>query len=327
MAEQGRAMTLPSARRILITGAAGFVGPHAVAALGRHCPGAELLLTSLHAREDVAALDVTNRAACLDFVGAFGPTDVLNLAGFAAPGLASKNPDLTWAIHLDGVRNLGEAILRKAPECRLIQVGTGLVYGKLADRGLADEATLVAPLDDYAASKAAADLALGVLARKGLKCLRLRPFNHSGPGQSEDFVIPAFAMQIARIEAGLMPPLVRVGNLDAERDILDVSDVAEAYARAVAADWRENGEIFNIASGAGVRIQALLDGLLALSGLDIKVEPDPARARPSDVPFIAGNARKFREAFGWKPQLSLDEVLARVLDDCRARVARGEKRV
>lgn len=319
-------MTSAPARRILVTGAAGFVGPHLAAALRRHCPGAELVLTSLSASDHpllgaIASLDVTNRAACIDFIGACEPTELVNLAGFAAPGLAAKNPDRTWAIHLDGARNLAEAILQKAPGCRLVQVGSGLVYGRLPSPQPADETVAPSPLDDYAASKAAADLALGVYVRKGLKCLRLRPFNHSGPGQSEDFVIPAFAMQIARIEAGFAPPVVRVGNLDAERDILDVADVADAYARAVAADWRENGEIFNIASGVPTRIENLLVKMLALSGRRIQVERDPARARPSDAPFMAGDARKFREAFGWAPRFTLDEILRRVLDDCRARVA------
>ncbi len=319
-----------SVQRILVTGAAGFVGPHLVEAFQTHCPDAEILLTghssSVHPRLGrIESLDVTSRAACVDVIGAWRPTDVINLAGFAAPGLAAKNPDLTWAIHLEGCRNLAEAILQKTPECRFTQIGTGLVYGKPASRDSVSEDGVLAPLDDYAASKGAADLAIGVYARKGLRCLRLRPFNHSGPGQSEDFVIPAFAIQIARIEAGLADPLVRVGNLDAERDILDVADVADAYARTVAADWCENGEIFNIASGVPVRIETLLEHLLALSGLHIQVERDPARDRPSDVPFIAGEAKKFRKAFNWKPRFNLNETLRRVLEDCRARVSRSQK--
>lgn len=315
-----------AAQRILVTGAAGFVGPHLIAALRRHCPGAEILASAHQAGQHpqlgpVATLDVTDRRMCMERVGEWRPTQIVNLAGFAAPGLASKNPDLTWAIHLDGARNLAEAILRQAPACRLIQVGSGLVYGKSATRDPLDENALPAPLDDYAASKAAADLALAVFARKGLQCARLRPFNHSGPGQSEDFVIPAFAMQIARIEADLAPPVVHVGNLDAKRDILDVADVAEAYALLAAAEWREEAGIFNIASGEAVSIEDILARLLRLSPARITVEKDPARSRPSDVPVIVGDAAKFRESFGWAPRLTLDETLRRVLDDCRARVA------
>jgi GDP-4-dehydro-6-deoxy-D-mannose reductase len=317
-----------SMQRILVTGAGGFVGPHLVEALRLLCPTAEVLITGhssgIHPRlGEIAPLDVTSRAACVEIIDDWQPTDVVNLAGFAAPGIAAKNPDLTWAIHLDGPRNLAEAILQRAPDCRLAQIGTGLVYGKPASRDPVAEDALLGPLDDYAASKGAADLALGVYARKGLHCIRLRPFNHSGPGQSEDFVIPAFAMQIARIEAGVAAPLVRVGNLDAERDLLDVADVAEAYARVIATDWRENGEIFNISSCAAVRIGDLLVDLLALSDQNITVEHDPTRNRPSDVPFIAGDSSKFRKAFDWKPRLSLKKTLQRVLDDCRTRIVRN----
>lgn len=313
-------------QRILVTGAAGFVGPHLVKALQRLSPAAAILLTghssSVHPRlGPVEPLDVTSRTACLEVIGAWQPTDVVNLAGFAAPGLAAKNPDLTWAIHLEGCRNLAEAILQKAPECRFTQIGTGLVYGKLPSHDPVREDAVMGPLDDYAASKGAADLAIGVYARKGLRCLRLRPFNHSGPGQSEDFVIPAFATQIARIEAGLAEPLVRVGNLAAERDILDVADVADAYARVLVSDWRENGEVFNISSGVAAKIESLLQGLLALSDTVIAVEHDPARNRPSDVPFISGDSGKFRKAFHWAPRFSLSETLKRALDDCRAKLA------
>ena len=116
----------------------------------------------------------------------------------------------------------------KAPDCWLLNAGSGLVYGESAKPGLPlDESALLAPIDEYAVTKAAADLALGALARRGLKCIRFRPFNHTGAGQAGAFVIPAFAMQIAQIEAGLAEPVIHVGNLDAERDFLDVRDVVE----------------------------------------------------------------------------------------------------
>ena len=169
---------------------------------------------------------------------------------------------------------------------------------------------LPAPVDDYGVTKAAADLALGALVRRGLKVVRLRPFNHTGAGQTEFFVIPAFAMQIAQIEAGLLEPVLRVGNLDAERDFLDVRDVANAYALTVQhTDDFQSGVILNIASGIPCRIGDMLQTLLAQSRISVTVEHDPARMRASDLPRIIGDAARAREALGWSPEYRLDDTL------------------
>ena len=197
-----------------------------------------------------------------------------------------------------------------------------MVYGDTANAGRPlRESDLLAPLDEYSATKAAADLALGALAKAGLKCIRLRPFNHFGPGQSEAFVVPAFAMQIARIEAGLAPPIIRVGNLDAQRDFLDVRDVARAYALTVQNVERlGTGTILNIASGVPRRIVEVLDGLVAKSRVAISIEQDPARQRPNETPNMLGDAGRARDMLQWRPEYSFDDTLTAVLDDCRARV-------
>ena len=158
--------------------------------------------------------------------------------------------------------------------------------------------------------------------RRGLKCIRFRPFNHTGAGQTGAFVIPAFAMQIAQIEAGLAKPVIRVGNLDAERDFLDVRDVANAYALAVqrADELQEPGLILNVASGMPRRIGDVLQQLLGQSRVKITIEQDPKRLRPSDLPRIIGNAGRARQKLGWNPGYSFDETLATVLDDCRERI-------
>ena len=157
-----------------------------------------------------------------------------------------------------------------------------------------------ATLDEYSASKAAADLALGALVPAGLKCVRFRPFNHTGRGQSEHWSIPAFAMQVARIEAGLAPPTLRVGNLDAERDILDVADVVDAYALALyAADDLEPGDILNIAAGRARRIGDMLTELLKFSRREIAVERDSRRVRRSDLPILVGDSSRLRAKLGW----------------------------
>jgi len=313
--------------RILITGAAGFVGSHLLAALTQVCENIQIFATSktlVHhtAYGTIEALDVLDGAAVDRAIQRYAPTHILHLAGVAAPSAANAEPRLAWDTHLGSALNLGEAILAHAPECWLLHIGSGLVYGDSAKSGKPlDEDAVLAPSDEYGASKAAADLALGAMAQRGLKCIRLRPFNHSGPGQSDAFVIPGFAMQIARIEADLVPPLLKVGNLDAERDFLDVRDVAEAYALATRqATSLQTGTILNIASGTPRRIGAILESLLARSRVKINVVHDPARMRPSDIPRMIGNADRARQVLAWSPRHPFDDMLQNVLDDCRARL-------
>jgi GDP-4-dehydro-6-deoxy-D-mannose reductase len=315
--------------RVLVTGALGFVGPYLVEALRRSYDGnIEIIATAKEAGHHallgpVMALDITDRAALDAAIRSVNPTHVVNLAGIAAPTDANADPEDAWLVHLHGTLHLARVILQRAPDCWLIHVGSGMVYGASAKAGRAlDENALLAPLDEYSATKAAADLALGALIRSGLKCIRLRPFNHTGPGQSEAFVVPAFAMQIARIEARLAPPIIRVGNLDAQRDFLDVRDVANAYALIMKNLKRlESCTILNIASGIPRRISDILASLVAKSRVEISVEQDPARQRPGDLPIMVGDAGRARELLHWKPEHLFEDTLTAVLNDCRARTA------
>lgn len=314
--------------RVLITGARGFVGPHVVEAL-RRVAGFDISVIAT-AKEGgsfsklgtVEALDIVDLAAVKAAVARFKPTHIIHLAGIAAPAVASADPQAAWQVHVNGARNLAHAILEQAPECWLLHVGSGLVYGETAKVGMPlSEDALLSPIDEYAVTKAAADLALGVFVRRGLKCIRLRPFNHTGPGQSDAFVVPAFAKQIAMIEAGFAPPVIRVGNLDAERDFLDVRDIANAYALAVRSSKDlESGIILNIASGVPRSIAGILEQLLRQSRAGIVVEQDPERMRPSDLPRIIGNADRARLSLDWAPEHAFEDTLAVVLDDWRRRV-------
>jgi GDP-4-dehydro-6-deoxy-D-mannose reductase len=317
--------------RVLLTGSDGFVGPHVENALRRVC-GAEIEIIATSkvggthpVFGKVDALDVTDAAAIRSSIAHTEPTHVIHLAAVAAVDAASTDPGKAWAIHVGGTRNLAQAILEHAPGCWLLNVGSGLIYGETARSGQPlDENALLAPVDDYGVTKAAADLALGALVRRGLRVVRLRPFNHIGTAQTEAFAIPAFAMQIARIEAGLTEPVLRVGNLDAKRDFLDVRDVARAYALTVEHTHElRSGVILNVASGIPCRIGDMLQTLLALSRVTITVEQDPARTRASDLPLIVGDAARARELLGWSSEYNLNDTLAAVLDDCRSRVARS----
>lgn len=316
--------------RVLVTGASGFVGNHFADCLHKvRDHSFEFLGTGKEAGQSsgfgaIAELDITDRAAVSAAIRNFDPTHVVHLAGIAAPAAASADPQAAWQVNVHGTLNVAYAILEAVPECWLINIGSGLIYGESAKSGLPlDEKTLLAPIDEYGVTKAASDLAIGALTKRGLKCIRVRPFNHTGIGQSESFVVPAFAAQIARIEAGALPPVIRVGNLDAQRDFLDVRDVAEAYMQIVQrADGLESGSIFNVGSGISYRLSTILDYLLALSEVKISVEQDVNRLRPSDLPVIIGDATRLRNAVGWYPRFSMDDTLITVLNDWRARVAK-----
>jgi GDP-4-dehydro-6-deoxy-D-mannose reductase len=167
-------------------------------------------------------------------------------------------------------------------------------------------------LDEYAATKAAADLALGALAQRGLACVRFRPFNHIGPGQQSSFVVANFARQIARIEAGLQLPVIKTGNLQPTRDFLDVRDVARAYALALGKTFR-SGTILNIASGQPVRIGELLSRMIEISGVSVRVETDVSLARSHELASVTGDASRARDLLGWTPQHRIEQTLAEVL--------------
>ncbi|HQT47808.1 MAG TPA: GDP-mannose 4,6-dehydratase, partial [Acidocella sp.] len=165
---------------------------------------------------------------------------------------------------------------------------------------------------------AAADLALGAMVGEGLKLIRARPFNHTGAGQSADFVVPAFARQVARIAAGLQAPVMQVGALDPLRDFLDVRDVCDAYVACLQrAAELPPGVVFNIGSGAPRRIGDILQRLLELAGVQAEITTGSALLRPSEIPVACGNAGRARQLLGWTPKIPWDETLASVLEGYR----------
>jgi GDP-4-dehydro-6-deoxy-D-mannose reductase len=207
-------------------------------------------------------------------------------------------------------------------------VGTSEAYGatfNAIDGPLREDAPLN-PTSVYGASKAAADILVGQMAHDGLDAVRFRPFNHAGPGQTEAYVVSAFAAQVARIEAGLQEPVLRVGDLEPSRDFLDVRDVVEAYVRAVLLPPGSDaaGAAINLASGQPRRIRDVLSAILARSTVSISVEPDPQRMRASDTPFAVGDASRARAILDWTPSISFDAMIGSVLDHWR-RVVAGQE--
>ena len=311
--------------RVLITGAQGFVGPHLIAALREEFATRLTLavsgLRAARAHSEEIQLDVTEVDVVRSILSQFQPTHIINLAGVTAPSVAAADPALAWRVNVNGVRILAEAVLSEAPHCWLINIVSGLVYGAQAQHyARLGEAVPMAPLDIYAATKSAADELLSVYAGRGLRCLRMRPFNHTGPGQEPSFVVAAFAKRIADIEHGTSPPIMKVGNLDIERDFLDVRDVAAAYVLAIArSDNLTSGSVFNIASGAPRRVSNVLDMMLARSPIEILVERDPSLQRAGDISRIVGDAENARKLLEWAPRIPFETTVGDVLDDWRVR--------
>jgi GDP-4-dehydro-6-deoxy-D-mannose reductase len=293
--------------RILITGATGFVGPYVRAACERAFPAASIIPGSV---------DIADRAAVFAMIEAARPEVVIHLAGVASVPAARRDPGRAFAVNLQGTLNIAYALLEKHPQALLINAGSSECYGNSFRAGVPlDESAALAPQNTYAASKAAADLALGAMAAEsGLKTVRLRSFNHTGPGQSPDYVIPAFAAQVAAIQAGRQEPVIRVGNLAAERDFLDVRDIAAAFACVIAkGETLEPGAIFNLASGTPRKVGDILAALIAASGLAIGVETDPERFRPVDIPRAMGDSTKAQTQLGWAPSIPFTTTLGDVL--------------
>jgi GDP-4-dehydro-6-deoxy-D-mannose reductase len=297
---------------ILITGAGGFVGGHLAPRLRAAHPGTPVV--ALRA-------DVTDRAAMLAEVRQVQPTACFHLAAISNVAQARRDPDAVWQVNLHGTLNLAHALMDEAPSCTLVFASSADTYGASFASGMpVGEDVALAPLNAYGASKAAADLALGAMARDGLRVVRLRPFNHTGPGQSDAFVVAAFARQVARIEAGLQHPVLQVGDLAPRRDFLDVRDVCDAYVACVqAAPDLPPGAVLNLASGEERRVGDVLDFLLAEAGVTARIAQDHARLRPNDIPLARGDARRARDLLGWSPRIAWAQTLRDVLADWRAR--------
>jgi GDP-4-dehydro-6-deoxy-D-mannose reductase len=311
--------TAVPAKTILVTGAGGFVGSHLLPALRAAFPEARILGTAQTSHAGLTALDITHRDAVARIIATEKPDVCIHLAGISAIVAASANPDHAWEVNLHGTLNIADAIQAHAPHCRMIFISSAECYGSSFKSGQKlDESAVLAPLNLYATTKAAADLALGARASQGLRLLRLRPFNHTGPGQSEDFVVPAFAGQIARIEAGQAPPEISVGTLESARDFLDVRDVCAAYVQCIARDGElPDHAILNIASGQAVKIATLLEMLLSRTQHSITIRQDPARLRPAEIPTAIGDATRAMQLLHWQPQIPMAQTLDSVLDFAR----------
>lgn len=315
--------------RVLITGIAGFAGSHLAEYLVREAPQVELHGVfhrqdrRIHHLIDCLTLhqgDLRNALWVSEVVQEVQPEIVVHLAAWSDVGGSWRQPWTVYELNIHCQLNVLEAMRRWTPECRALVVTSNEAYGHVLPADLPiDEETPFRPSSPYGVSKVAQDaMALQYWQSHRLPTVRARSFNHIGPGQSDEFAASAFARQIAEIEAGLRPPVVKVGNLAAERDFTDVRDVVRAYW--LLARLGQAGMAYNVGRGVARPVRWLLETLLALSPASITVEEDPARMRPSDIPRSVCDNRRLVEATGWQPQVALEQSLRDMLEDWRATV-------
>lgn len=296
-----------------VTGAGGFVGPYLVDHLREQ--GDDVTEMDLFGPVEV---DVTDADSVLDAMGAAAPEVVYHLAALSHVGQSWSSPGKSFRVNAEGSLHVLRACVElKVP--RVVMILSSEVYGNAAPEHLPlNETAPLRPVTPYGASKVAADfLALQAHLADNLSVVRVRPFGHTGPGQSDQFVVPALAARIARAEhegADSIP----VGSLTAVRDLSDVRDVVRAYR--LLAELGESGEVYNVCSGRGVSIQEIADLLLAQATRPISLETDPTLVRAVDAPRMIGDNTRLRDTTGWEPEFSLGQTLGDVLAAARAKV-------
>lgn len=313
--------------------AVGVAARDAAAVRGRAAPG-----DSGPARGSAAyeACDLLDAAAVRDLIARRRPGFVFHLAAQSSAARSLEDPRGTLETNIFGALNLFEAARAAAgrgekdaagggwgetSSIRILSVGSSEEYGARSEAEMPlSEGSPIDPASPYAVSKAAQ----GMLARQyaaafGLDVVVTRSFSHTGPGQTDRFVLPAFARQCAEIKAGLCEPVVRVGNLAVTRDFTDIRDVVRAYR--MLAEKGAAGEVYNVCSGRGLKLGDALDYFLRRSGARVSVERDPRLMRPADIPVLLGDSTKLRRRCGWEPTVGTEQMLGDLFDFWEQRVA------
>ena len=264
--------------------------------------------------------DIKDAFAMKTMLAKVRPDYIFHLAAQSYVPFSWRAPQETISTNILGELNLFESVRELKLDPKIHIAGSSEEYGLVyPEETPIKETNPLRPLSPYAVSKVAQDfLGYQYFKSYGLKIVRTRAFNHTGPRRGDVFVTSNFAKQIVEIEKGMRPPVIKVGNLNAVRDFLDVRDVVRAYALAL--EKGVPGEVYNIASGKGIKIKELLERLIKISGVDLKIETDPSRLRPSDVELLIGSPEKFQMATGWKPEIPFDKTLKDLLDFWRKRV-------
>ena len=287
----------------MVTGASGFVGRR-------------LLPRLLRAGHDALGVDrevdIRDTSAMTARVAAIQPDAVIHLAALSSVAHSLRAPEDCYRVNFLGTRALLASVAAAAPAARVLLVGSADAYTATSPQSEPlTESTPLRPRSPYARSKAAAELLGRRAAEHGLDVVCIRAFNHTGAGQSDQFVVSSFARQLAAIASGRQPALLRVGNLDSVRDFLHVDDVIEAYLRLL--ERSVPADIYQVAGEVAIPIRSVLESLIRIAGVAPRVDVDPARFRPTD--WLVGDATRLRRATGWQPRIQLDALLREVYED------------
>jgi GDP-4-dehydro-6-deoxy-D-mannose reductase len=314
--------------KVLITGASGFVGTHLTEYYTKHHAKEDLhcitfggpgTLAKFIPDSQIYELDLLKKEKVVEIVKSVKPDIVIHLAALAAVGKSFKDPQMVLKNNILIAVNLLEAIRKYSKKAKVLLIGSADEYGLIAASEVPiKENTPLRPTSPYSVSKITVDfLGLQYFLAYKIKIIRLRPFNHIGEGQGLGFAVSDFAKQIIETEMKKRKE-VRVGNLAAIRDFTDVKDIVEAYYLAL--KKCTPGEVYNVGSGKGVRMQDLLNILISKAKGDIRVEVDPKLYRPVDIESVVADSSKFQNTTGWKPSIPLDVTLERVLNYWRKRI-------
>jgi len=317
--------------RVLITGATGFTGPYVAAEVARQNPSAKIFGLGFDpVTDDASDLfpeafeavqgDITDSDSVITALEAARPEIIFHLAAASSGAASWSQAAKFFEVNAIGTLKLLESVQELGLDPTTIVASSGEIYGGADDEEHPlTETAPYRPISPYASSKAAQDLIAHQFGEAyGTRVIRLRLFNQTGPRRPSHFVASSFARQIAQIELGLLSPTVKVGNLDARRDFIDVRDAARAYWEAVR--HGVPGSAYNVCSGRSSSIKEILDTLVGLARRDVAIVTDPERMRPADIPLLVGDPSRFQNLTGWTPEIPLRQTLSDLLDWWREKV-------
>lgn len=311
-------------KKVFITGISGFAGSflaeHLLDKGGFDVSGTYVTdsglsnLTEVKDKVDLHKVDLMQKGPIYEVVEKIKPDWVIHLAALASPSLSFKQSGETITNNITAQLNLLEAVRLAGISPRMLIISSADIYGLVSASDFPiDEQTPLNPTSPYAVSKVAQDfLALQYFLSYSMPVIRVRPFNHIGPRQSPNFVVSSFAKKISDIEKGKQEPVLTVGNLSPKRDFTDVRDMVKAYGLAL--DKGEEGQVYNLGSGASHAIKEIVDLLIGMAKVPIEVKVDKSLFRPADAPELVADFSKFQGITGWKPEIDLDKTLKDTLD-------------